>query len=766
MNDDRINEVFYGQASDPQTQALARERLFWIASQVAGERVLDLGCSQGIGSILLAREGRTVVGVDREAPAIAHAAEERAREPQAVRRRLRLLQGDGAALPLRTAAFDAAVLGEVVEHLEDPAPVLAEVARVVRPGGRVVITTPFGFLPHEDHRRTFYPSSLLTLLAPYFTIHHVDLQGSSYLRCVGTVGGGEPRVDRGALTRLAEERMLEKERRYVERASSLRQELRQVAEKYRRVTERNEALGRALSERSEAPRGGEELTRRVLELEASRQQAEGLTSQLDELRAVRDRQVLEQERLAAEQERLGRRLRTAEERLRSALAKNRELDQRSKQLALRLRIFDRSRAWKVIRLYWRFVDQVVRGDWSARRAFLAAVAGRLRRRLGLERKARRKTAGSLDRFLAAARSRRAPAVVFFFSGTTYIQEHRGNRPIRLARLLREQGVPVLFAYWRWGKSEAVPEAGDAGLLQIPIDLVLAEMQRIAAADLGGKKKIFVVTFPHLACARFLHTFSAHGWQTVYDVRDDWEEFHAVGAAKWYREGIERYIANSVDVVTAVSAPLRSKIQGYLREGTVHLSPNALDTRFLARRIQVRPRDGRKVIGYVGHLTAAWFDWEALVHVARVRPDWTLEIVGHSAPKDLDLPPNLRLLGPRDYRQILDIARGWRAALIPFKICRLSDGVDPIKVYEYLAMGLPVVSFRMPQIHDYPYVFIAHDRDQFVARIEEALDVEMDAAVIRRFLAVNRWEDRVEQLLSWPMDRRLDPIRVLGAAKSA
>jgi glycosyltransferase involved in cell wall biosynthesis len=231
--------------------------------------------------------------------------------------------------------------------------------------------------------------------------------------------------------------------------------------------------------------------------------------------------------------------------------------------------------------------------------------------------------------------------------------------------------------------------------------------------------------------------------------------------------LERYIANNVEVVTAVSRPLQSKIQGYLGEGTVHLSPNALDTRFLVRRkIQVRPRDGRKVIGYVGHLTAAWFDWEALVHVACSRPHWTVQVVGHSEPKGLDLPKNLELLGPRDYRQIIETAGGWRAALIPFKICRLSDGVDPIKVYEYLAMGLPVVSFRMPQIHDYPYVFIAHDRDQFVARIEEALEVDMDPEVIRRFLAVNRWEDRVDQILSWPAEPRLDPIRAVGTAERA
>jgi SAM-dependent methyltransferase/glycosyltransferase involved in cell wall biosynthesis len=765
LNDDRINEVFYGQSSDPQTQALARERLFWMAAQVVGERVLDLGCSQGIGSILMAREGRRVVGVDREAPAIAHASEERAREPLPVRRRLGLLRGEGASLPFRSSVFDTAVLGEVIEHLEDPPAVLAEVARVLKPEGRVVVTTPFGFLPHDDHRQTFYPASLLSLLAPFFTAQHLDIQGSSYLRYVGAAGGGEPRVDRAEIVRLAEERMLAKERRYVERSTRLREELWQAAEKYRRATERNERLMLAVSGQMSASEG-EERGHVAIDLEVAQRQIEELATELGETRSDRERSAAEHERLRTEHAKLLQRFGSAEERLRTTMARNRQLDKQFKQLALRLRVFDRSRSWKLIRLYWRVMNELVRGDRGQRKAFVASGLGVLRRRLGSDRRAKRKTTVSLDQFLAAARAARAPAVVFLFSGTTFIQEHRGNRPIRLARLLRARGVPVLFSYWRWRKSEPVPEGGDERLLQLPIDLTLEQMERIAAADFAGKKKIFVVTFPHLACARYLHTFIARGWQTIYDVRDDWEEFHQVGAAKWYREGIERYIANNVEVVTAVSRPLQAKIQGYLREGTVHLSPNALDTRFLERRVQVRPRDGRKVIGYVGHLTAAWFDWEALVHVARTRPDWTVQVVGHSEPKGLELPANLELLGPRDYRQIMEIARGWRAALIPFKICRLSDGVDPIKVYEYLAMGLPVVSFRMPQIHDYPYVFIAHDRDQFVARIEEALEVDMDPEVIRRFLAVNRWEDRVDQILSWPAEPRLDPIRAVGTAAGA
>ena len=51
----------------------------------------------------------------------------------------------------------------------------------------------------------------------------------------------------------------------------------------------------------------------------------------------------------------------------------------------------------------------------------------------------------------------------------------------------------------------------------------------------------------------------HGWVTVYDSRDDWEEFHKVGMAKWYHPGYERYIAQHADVVSAVSRPLARRV---------------------------------------------------------------------------------------------------------------------------------------------------------------------------------------------------------------
>lgn len=815
MNNDRITEVYFGETSSEDSTRQARQRVSWICSQVQGRRVLDLGCSQGVVSLLLAREGYRVIGLDREVPALTYAAAERRREPSRVRANWALSLGDGAALPFSAECFDCVILTEVLEHATDSAPILAEVARVLEPSGRLIVTCPLGLMPHPDHHQVFYPTNLLTQLEAHFGHEYIDIQESHYIRYVGRLGDSvtDPEEFHERSRHLTEERLLRKEERYWKELVSLRETLSQAQAKYRNATEnvdrlkakvqeqrwKSKALTHqlAVTEERLASGGGPEGEsrpegpgvkpavaylelasiraehRRLLEeREAWSQERQELVAESEDLRArleASDRrrtEALEQIRSWRAQEE-PREKEYAEEiqRLRKQVTVQRGLvgrhDRRIKDLALRLRVYERSKFFRLLRIYWRFRKEFLAGSRTERASFLAAVRDAVVRRMPWKRREEERQQLELDEYLKAVTNSSAPAFVFMFSGTTFIQEHRGNRPIRLSRVLLERKVPVLFSYWRWKKTERIPPASDPNLLQMPIDMTLERMNRIARHDYGDKKKIFVITFPHVSCARYVNVFNSQDWQTIYDVRDEWEEFHKVGAARWYDEGVERYIANNSDVVTAVSAPLQEKIGAYMEDGQVELSPNALDTRFpTGRKIRVRPVDGRKVIGYVGHLTAAWFDWPALIETARARPAWTIEIIGHSAPEELNLPKNLRYLGPKDYRGILKTAKRWRAALIPFKICALADGVDPIKVYEYLSMGLPVVSFRMPQIHDYPYVFIAHDRDQFISRIEEALKVEMDAQVIRDFLAENRWEDRVDGLLSWPHRKGHPPVAAL------
>jgi SAM-dependent methyltransferase/spore maturation protein CgeB len=185
-NSDRISEVYKGEIWAESTQQVARDRIHWLVGQATGD-VLDIGCSQGIASILCARRGLNVIGVDIQADRVEYARAERDNEPEDVRARLDFRLADGSALDFPDGSFDTVLMGEIVEHSEDSSPLLAEAARVLRPTGRLVLTTPFGLSRHHDHYATFYVDSLVRLLAPHFTVESLDIV-DKYLRASSRPG--------------------------------------------------------------------------------------------------------------------------------------------------------------------------------------------------------------------------------------------------------------------------------------------------------------------------------------------------------------------------------------------------------------------------------------------------------------------------------------------------------------------------------------------------------------------------------------------------
>ena len=173
---DRISELYFREVFDWDMQEKARDRIHWMCERVSDGPVLDLGCSQGIVSILLGREGFEVTGVDLNPEAIAFAADRLAEEPELVNQRVSFQVADAVALPFADSTFGATIAGEVLEHLTHPERVLKEVQRVLVPGGRAVITVPFGVHPHPDHKQTFYLVPFLDLVSGLFAVQDLILK--------------------------------------------------------------------------------------------------------------------------------------------------------------------------------------------------------------------------------------------------------------------------------------------------------------------------------------------------------------------------------------------------------------------------------------------------------------------------------------------------------------------------------------------------------------------------------------------------------------
>jgi 2-polyprenyl-6-hydroxyphenyl methylase/3-demethylubiquinone-9 3-methyltransferase len=281
IDHDRIAEVYEGTVGSREFQQVSRRRIHWMCAQVVGPDVLDVGCSQGIASILLAREGHRVVGIDREHEAIRAARERLDQEESFVRERVEFRVGEGRAVGFPDGSFDAVLLGEVLEHQLDPGKLLGEARRVLRPGGRIVVTTPYGVHPYPDHKEPLYLSALLERLSSKLSIAEIALVD----RYAGVVAERSkdraPRVWRRAL-RVAESRLADQDEA-VEKLRGLVSELREGAR----------ALERSLQE--------EDLTKRATEIQRD---------------AARQRQADLEQRLADAEDRVA----DAEDRVKAATA--------------------------------------------------------------------------------------------------------------------------------------------------------------------------------------------------------------------------------------------------------------------------------------------------------------------------------------------------------------------------------------------------------------------------------------------------------------
>ncbi|MBX9789231.1 MAG: glycosyltransferase [Pirellulales bacterium] len=357
----------------------------------------------------------------------------------------------------------------------------------------------------------------------------------------------------------------------------------------------------------------------------------------------------------------------------------------------------------------------------------------------------------------------AHKLVVIVSGTT-LTTAEGQRPTRLAREFARREIPVLFVYFRWNERDPLPATKSPWVLELPLDWFVWNHPAILCdRSLGSLERALLMEFPHPSLLEIVNAANAYGWRTIYDIIDDWDEFHAVGQAEWHDPDIERYLANNADVVTVTCAALRAKAAGR-DHAEVVLLPNAYEDWSVPIDLAEKPGSADPVrVGYFGHLTPSWFDWGLVAQAARRRPDWVFEIIGYGDESAAPSLPNVRLLGKVEHAQLPSHARSWNVAMIPFRSSKLAAAVDPIKIYEYIALGLPTVVCGMPHLSDYPGVVCCEGADAFVAAVERVGRQRLSDAEVTAFLAGNRWVNRVDRLLE--LVERPEHRAVMGRAIS-
>jgi len=236
---DRVMEAYYGKLGEHFMRE-TQTRIHWICAQVSGKQVLDVGCSQGIVPLLLAREGCSVTGVDTSPQAIAEALDYLQAEPAHVQQKITYVNADFLSLDTSVAEPDTIVISEVLEHLVRPEMFVEKAASLLKPGGRLIITVPFGVNDFIDHKHTFYLLAPYQMLSKHLRISEVKVLG----KWLGMVAQKDEEGSAPSDLNLGVEHIqgLEKAFEAVERSlnsslSSVKQRLEEANNKYRAATE-------------------------------------------------------------------------------------------------------------------------------------------------------------------------------------------------------------------------------------------------------------------------------------------------------------------------------------------------------------------------------------------------------------------------------------------------------------------------------------------------------------------------------------------------
>ncbi len=158
---------------------------------------------------------------------------------------------------------------------------------------------------------------------------------------------------------------------------------------------------------------------------------------------------------------------------------------------------------------------------------------------------------------------------------------------------------------------------------------------------------------------------------------------------------------------------------------------------------------KPVIGFFG-LIADWVDLEALEACAKAHPKGTVVLLGKVAPdvdvSKLEALPNVKLLGRKRYEDLPAYCRGFDVAVNPFRVNELTLNANPLKVREYLAAGLPVVSSRIPEVEKVGLCRLAETPEAFVAQVDAALAEGAGPSLERaRRIFHESWEARVDDI---------------------
>lgn len=325
-----------------------------------------------------------------------------------------------------------------------------------------------------------------------------------------------------------------------------------------------------------------------------------------------------------------------------------------------------------------------------------------------------------------------------------------QRPHQLAKALaRREGAHVVFVSDQY-RFDDFP-----GLLSVE-------------AHLDAVSLPFLLHYPHaLHGARRTTVFKSLPLQMelldaiaydtlVYDYIDD---LSVIPCRTPELERLHRQLMAKADLTVCTAQALYDDALPYAKRAM--LAPNACDYALFHQTPSLTPEpalarrvEGYEcVLGYYGCL-AQWFDYPLIARIARERPTWCFVLIGQCFDgsdqylRSMGLD-NIVLLPAQPYGELPRFLAAFDIQMIPFVVNAITQATSPVKLFEYMAAGKPILTSAMPECVKYRCVAIYHTAQEFIQTVEKLRELPPDSEYFQhmaREARENTWEERVDEIL--------------------
>jgi glycosyltransferase involved in cell wall biosynthesis len=275
---------------------------------------------------------------------------------------------------------------------------------------------------------------------------------------------------------------------------------------------------------------------------------------------------------------------------------------------------------------------------------------------------------------------------------------------------------------------------------------MADFNRHYGQNFHRKPIGALVELPEKEFLPLIQEIKSMGGKVIYDLLDDWKT--SLGS-EWYTEDIEANIIQESDILVVTAPNLAARLEEASGRKPI-LLPNAVNSyMFNPDRCLPRPDDfpqGTWHMIYIGALWGDWFDWDLLVQLANHYPEAALVVIGDYHGQCPEAAHNLHFLGLKSQAGLPAYLAHADVAIIPWKVSPVTQATSPLKVYEYIAMGKPVIVPDIEPLGGIPGVYRAQDKTDFIHLAGAIRRMEFPQEKARKFIEGNNWSVRVDQLI--------------------